>query len=216
MPLFLLQFLLLLLSIVITGTNAQDCAANGVCDGHPRCPVWKQEGECAKSAGYMKKHCPVSCGYAATAIKSQTAAELMEESIQFGVKQEAVGESAEQTLDVISKSIEYMKEPRDVHFCKNKHEHCSFWATVGTFYSKFSCMRTFLDCLISKQHGESMPMRWSLVIWIERRSNLLKLILSCSHIWYFIVVLWIVCGSIYYFLKLYFRRMWWQPWMDAK
>lgn len=207
MSLLLLQFLLLLLSsIVITGTNAQDCAANGVCDGHPRCPVWKQEGECTKSAGYMKKHCRVSCGYAATAInKSQTAVELMEESTQFGVKQEAVGESTEQTLDVISKSIEYMKEPRDVHFCKNKHEHCSFWATVGTFYLHliyiFVVACELYHCVGLLDFKATWPIHVNATVSgdlnLEKRINLLKLIRCCSHTYMILQC----------FLKLCCRRM---------
>ncbi|CAJ1965341.1 unnamed protein product [Cylindrotheca closterium] len=133
-----LLFQFLLVSSIATNSSstmmmmmvqAQECAPNGVCDTHPRCSVWKEEGECKKSAGYMQRYCPVSCGYANT--PKHTAAELLEQSIQFGVKQEATGESKELTLGVIVKTIEYMKEPRDVHFCKNKHEFCSFWATVG-------------------------------------------------------------------------------------
>jgi hypothetical protein len=27
----------------------QDCAANGACDTHERCPVWRAEGECIRS-----------------------------------------------------------------------------------------------------------------------------------------------------------------------
>lgn len=126
-----LLFQLLLLSSIATTTItfAQECAPNGICDTHPRCPVWRDEGECKLSIGYMKKYCPVSCGYAKTSAES--AQDLVAKSALFGVKQEAVGESQEQTLEIIRKSIEYMKEPRDVNFCKNKHEYCSFWATVG-------------------------------------------------------------------------------------
>ena len=125
----LLQFILL--SSIASTTHAQECAPNGVCDTHPRCPVWKEEGECRASTAYMKKYCPVSCGYAKTAAES--AQEIVEQSTQFGVKQEAVGDSQAQTLGIILRSIEYMKEPRDVRYCKNNHEYCSFWATVGEF-----------------------------------------------------------------------------------
>ena len=142
-PMSLLLQFVLLSSIAISSmiVQAQDCAPNGICDTHPRCPIWKQEGECKKSAAYMQKYCPVSCGYTDT--PSHTAAELIEQSTQFGVKQEATGESQEQTLGVIMKSIEYMKEPRDVDFCKNKHQYCSFWATVGTLYIHSNCSVRF-------------------------------------------------------------------------
>lgn len=125
----MLKFLLLI-SIACTMTNGQDCAANGVCDTHARCPVWKEEGECTMSASYMKKHCPVSCGYGK--VLSLSDRELTEKSVQFGVKQVAEGKNKEESLEIISKSIEYMKEPRDTTRCKNQHEFCSFWATVGT------------------------------------------------------------------------------------
>eukprot|EP00526_Cylindrotheca_closterium_P022041 CAMPEP_0113646508 /NCGR_PEP_ID=MMETSP0017_2-20120614/24570_1 /TAXON_ID=2856 /ORGANISM="Cylindrotheca closterium" /LENGTH=111 /DNA_ID=CAMNT_0000558413 /DNA_START=84 /DNA_END=416 /DNA_ORIENTATION=+ /assembly_acc=CAM_ASM_000147 len=109
-PMSLLFQFLLLSSIAIMSSmvQAQDCAPNGVCDTHPRCPVWKDEGECKKSAGYMQKYCPVSCGYANADTPSHTAAEIIAQSTQFGVEQEAVGESKEQTLGVIRKSIDYM------------------------------------------------------------------------------------------------------------
>jgi hypothetical protein len=29
--------------------TAQECAADGTCDKHERCPVWREEGECYRN-----------------------------------------------------------------------------------------------------------------------------------------------------------------------
>jgi len=78
----------------------------------------------------MKQYCPVSCGYVEAPVE-KTPEEIVEASARFGKKQEAVGAEKEETLEVILRSIEYMKQPRDVHSCKNEHEHCSFWTAIG-------------------------------------------------------------------------------------
>lgn len=51
------MFLLGSLNVIL----AQECAADGACDTHERCSVWRQEGECYRNADYMAEHCPVSC-----------------------------------------------------------------------------------------------------------------------------------------------------------
>jgi len=133
--------LLLLSSIAVTFIHAQECASDGTCDKDIRCPFWEQEGECHKNAAYMKKNCPVTCGYYASSTggtNNKTPEELVHQTNQFGVEQVATGDRIEQTLEVISNSIEYMKElnnkriPRRKN-CKNLQEYCSFWTTVGTF-----------------------------------------------------------------------------------
>lgn len=53
--------LVFLLACRLQFTAAQECAADGACDTHERCTVWKQEGECYRNAEYMAEHCPVSC-----------------------------------------------------------------------------------------------------------------------------------------------------------
>jgi len=50
-----------MLLLFIQEGASQECAANGTCDSHERCPTWKDEGECYRSPSYMKRICPVSC-----------------------------------------------------------------------------------------------------------------------------------------------------------
>ena len=87
-----------------------------------------------KDPEHMKKYCSASC-YAPAPI-TQTEDELIAQTTQFGVQQEAAGDSKEQTMEVILQSIDYMKKlnagTARLTKCVNKHEFCSFWATDGT------------------------------------------------------------------------------------
>lgn len=53
------RVVLLLLVVALTSSRqtvlAQECGADGVCDTHERCPVWKGEGHCTKNAAYMRE-----------------------------------------------------------------------------------------------------------------------------------------------------------------
>jgi hypothetical protein len=53
----------LLISLLFLSQNAfaQECTADGLCDTHERCPVWKNEGECVRNRSYMDEHCPAQC-----------------------------------------------------------------------------------------------------------------------------------------------------------
>jgi len=50
-----------LFTLLVAGTSAQDCTADGLCDKHERCGVWKEEGECYLNKEYMLEECPASC-----------------------------------------------------------------------------------------------------------------------------------------------------------
>ena len=50
-----------LVSFLLAAASAQDCTAEGVCDKHQRCGVWRDEGECYKNEDYMMEECPASC-----------------------------------------------------------------------------------------------------------------------------------------------------------
>lgn len=39
-----------------------ECTVEGRCDTHERCKAWRDEGECRRSADYMVRYCPASCG----------------------------------------------------------------------------------------------------------------------------------------------------------
>eukprot|EP00536_Pseudo-nitzschia_multiseries_P018229 jgi/Psemu1/228196/e_gw1.2278.9.1 len=49
------------LFVVVPTVTSQECGADGSCDGHERCPTWRDEGECYRSPVYMKNVCSVSC-----------------------------------------------------------------------------------------------------------------------------------------------------------
>lgn len=174
----LLQFLLLSAIAITTISHAQECAPNGDCDTHPRCPFWKEEGECRKSPGYMKQYCPVSCGYVEAPVE-KTPEEIVEASARFGKKQEAVGAEKEETLEVILRSIEYMKQPRDVHSCKNEHEHCSFWTAIGELLHVLRWMKYLTGCALS------LPSIF--IHWIGNLCSICSLQDGVSHMFFFFV-----------------------------
>jgi hypothetical protein len=57
----MLKTLLISLFLLSELAFAQDCTADGLCDTHERCPVWKNEGECVRNRSYMDEHCPAQC-----------------------------------------------------------------------------------------------------------------------------------------------------------
>lgn len=81
------------------------------------------------SSNYMKRYCPASC-YAEEEPEDEKQ-RVAKESEEFGLLQEAVGSSADKTLDIIRLSIEYMKTKETGEACSNKHKYCSFWAVIG-------------------------------------------------------------------------------------
>jgi hypothetical protein len=59
----------LLLLLLLTRDSpglAQECTADGKCDTHERCPVWRDQGECVQEKAYMNKYCPASCAHPMT------------------------------------------------------------------------------------------------------------------------------------------------------
>ncbi|KAL3939363.1 MAG: hypothetical protein SGBAC_005903 [Bacillariaceae sp.] len=136
-------YFLLFISIAVPTIQAQECAADGVCDTHLLCPEWKKKGKCRKDPDHMNKHCPASC-YVPTPV-TQTEEELIGQTVQFGVQQEAEGDRKEQTMEVIVQSIGYMNKLNTgtarLTKCTNKHEYCSFWATDGECGNNYAWMK---------------------------------------------------------------------------
>ena len=118
--------------------------ANVCEDQHEKCEYWASLGECEANPNYMETNCELSCGMCEEdeeeeeeEDESQEVAKLLERTLNFGVKQEASGSQAPETLDLIRESIEYMDNeandlPPDVlDNCLNRKELCAFWALVG-------------------------------------------------------------------------------------
>jgi hypothetical protein len=132
-PARLLSFVLLLWS-----TLGQECASNELCDSHERCTVWKEEGECELNKTYMKRYCPVSCGFTETPAQEKEL--LANQSEEFGIRQEAVGSTEEKIVLIMRESIQYMKTKEAIdqgEDCRNKQVHCSFWSSIGKFSRRF-------------------------------------------------------------------------------
>ena len=124
-------------------------------DKHGNCSFWAEKGECKSNPGYMIENCPKSCGKC----KSEGAGaddpgnrqrddtedtelddfDLLEETKNFGVLQVAEGGQQADTIATIDATIDYLEKSEDFlglsskirEKCKNKHELCSFWATIG-------------------------------------------------------------------------------------
>ena len=131
-----LQFLLVF-SISVATVHSQECASEGaVCDTHLLCPQWKKEGKCKSDTELMQKSCPASC-YMPAPLTQTTEEEIIAQTAQYGVEQEAAGDRKEQTMEVILQSVEYMKKLNTgmirMSKCTNKHEFCSFWAADGAW-----------------------------------------------------------------------------------
>lgn len=120
-------------------------------DQHEHCSFWSSEGECLLNPDYMAVHCPKSCGTCARFLAQHEQCtnhdsdresvdpgylELtLIKSLEFGVKQAAIGDTAPATLARIEATALYMRDEKTLSLpfdilekCVNQHELCSFWA----------------------------------------------------------------------------------------
>eukprot|EP00804_Cyclotella_cryptica_P017815 CCRYP_001224-RC/>CCRYP_001224-RC protein AED:0.17 eAED:0.17 QI:97/1/1/1/1/1/4/304/518 len=96
-------------------------------DDHYQCLEWAGMGECDANPGYMLRKCKRACLV------------CYEGTNQFGVEQRIPREShIENIVSYIDRSIEYMKRvwrekefSRVRHKCRNQHEDCTYWASLG-------------------------------------------------------------------------------------
>jgi hypothetical protein len=117
-------FSLLFTSYLIT-TTAQACSADdATCssstpdtatlqeckDNHESCSFWAKQGECDANPNYMHIYCPISCNTCPEPheTSSQEALLLIEVS-RYGKTQKVEGKDAAKTLEVIEKTVDYMK-----------------------------------------------------------------------------------------------------------
>ncbi len=116
------------------------------------CSFWASHDECTKNPNFMLKGCPKSCNSCPedTILKgSNYEVDLLEkESLlsaiaKYGEQQEVDGDKQHETMFVIKKTIDYMKNfiyaehpthqlSEDViKVCRNDYTLCSFWAAFG-------------------------------------------------------------------------------------
>lgn len=127
------QTLLLLLSLRIDISVAQECTPDGRCDTHERCSAWREEGECIRNKVYMMKTCPASCAQQDT--KEETTG-CVDQHVHCPEWAE-LGECIENAIEMdkyCTKSCGVCQEEEaiiDDADCKNTHENCEFWASKG-------------------------------------------------------------------------------------
>ncbi|GKY94173.1 hypothetical protein MPSEU_000383300 [Mayamaea pseudoterrestris] len=161
--------------------NAIDCR-----DQHDLCSFWAEAGECTSNADFMEIGCPISCDtcevFAAAQsskalhnheladVTPEQAAQLLEQSLDFGVRQSAVGNDAKGTLLKIQKTIDYMKDEKTLALpfdilenCLNGHELCSFWGYSGEcetnkVFMNLNCAPTCFACNLVDMEEERCPL----------------------------------------------------------
>ena len=148
-----------------TDSKAQEkCKSAGCRDKHELCKFWAEEGECKSNPDFMEEKCPVSCGTCHAKTRRRKNVEKPEETVDpkyaervlnqvldYGVQQTAIGKEAKGTLARIEETIRYMQDGKTLALpfdildnCINRHEHCSFWAYSGECESNKSFMN--LNC----------------------------------------------------------------------
>ena len=107
-----------------------------------RCTFWSETGECEKNAVWMRQNCPLACNSCAEVADAPLPPvnedeKVMEESKKYGERQVAEGSLMQKTLATIRETSKYMESDAvtslpvtDRENCLNRHELCSFWATL--------------------------------------------------------------------------------------
>jgi prolyl 4-hydroxylase len=123
--------------------------AYDVCkDDHYQCSEWSGMGECDANPKYMRNYCQRSC------------LECYDNTSQFGLEQRVPKNQKERELTTkrIGETVEYMKKVwnddefiKVRHKCRNTHEDCSFWASLGECeenekYMKTNCAPACYSC----------------------------------------------------------------------
>jgi len=145
--------------------NDESCAADNIIepaeeltkckDTHEECEHWASLGECDANPNYMRVNCARSCNSCPKRrVISAEEKELLERVSKFGKKQRVEGDSYDDALEVIRKTVAYMEN--DVHGpnakyqlseeivgeCNNKEDLCAFWATIGECEGNIAYMQT--------------------------------------------------------------------------
>ena len=96
-------------------------------DDHYQCSEWAGMGECDANPGYMLTNCKRACVV------------CYEGTNQFGVGQRIPkGRDTAKTVEAVDKTVKYMQRvwreeefSRVRHKCRNQHEDCTYWASLG-------------------------------------------------------------------------------------
>lgn len=110
--------------------SGQECAADGSCDLHERCPAWKADGECVRNKDYMKKHCPVSCESERLESSQEECADLHPRCSVWADLGECDGNDDMKKYCAKSCDSCHLVSGGD-DLCTDNHENCGFWADSG-------------------------------------------------------------------------------------
>ena len=132
-------------------------------DTHESCSFWASGGECNKNANYMLKACKRSCNVCpdrmllkskAKEMKMMEKEQLLQAVAEYGKPQTVQGKDEAQTLLVVRKTIDYMRNyifaetpthrlsTEIISQCTNNHELCAFWVALGECEQNISYMTT--------------------------------------------------------------------------
>jgi len=131
-------------------------------DTDERCTYWASAGECTNNPNYMHIYCPISCDTCPEPFEATNEEGwLIREVTKYGKPQNVEGKDAKATLEVIQKTVDYMKnvvlmgeidlDEAIVGECTNKESLCAFWAAIGECqvnpgYMKLKCAPSCQTC----------------------------------------------------------------------
>lgn len=118
------------------GESSDDTEEDECADTDERCTFWASSGECVNNPNYMHIYCPVSCDTCPEPFETTSDEQrLIREVTKYGEPQEVEGKDAKATLEIIQKTVDYMKnvvlmgeidlDEEIVGECTNK-ESCEF------------------------------------------------------------------------------------------
>jgi len=111
-------------------------------DQEKECQYWGSIGECEKNRSYMLRFCPVSCDSC-----SQDLGES--QIVDNEATKEIISRSQEYYENEVLLKPEYIKVKKE---CKNRHESCSSWVSMGECeanpsYMQMNCALACQSCL---------------------------------------------------------------------
>lgn len=115
----------------LRSSMAQECTQDGACDKHERCAAWKEEGECLRSAAYMKQHCPASC--ASVDVKPVKCEDAHPNCHVWADLQECEANPGPMSKYCAASCgiCEQEDEDDEDDACQDMHDNCPFWASKG-------------------------------------------------------------------------------------